>query len=152
MLRYLFISLSCVIFFFQNDSLHLIFPGNQRAGGYKEVQRQRGWVIWSGKPRDDQAKIYFHRFNLIFQKMRRSRRRLFGSWRCSGRWSRKTLWSWRKPFVGGANSTWSLNTLNGSVSSFFCTDFTERAYNQGKWSILEQHCDHNQIHGTLFYL
>lgn len=49
------------------------------------------------------------------QKMRRSRRRLFGSWRCFGRWSRTTSLSWRRLFAGGGNSTWSLNMSRGSV-------------------------------------
>lgn len=52
---------------------------------------------------------------LLSQKMRRLRRRPFGSWRCSGPWSRTTLWSWRKLFAGEGNSTWSLNMLRGSV-------------------------------------
>lgn len=51
----------------------------------------------------------------LSQKMRRSRRRRFGSWRCSGPWSRTTSWSWRKLFAGEENSTWSSNMLRGSV-------------------------------------
>lgn len=54
-------------------------------------------------------------FFFLSQKMRRSRRQPFGSWRCSGPWSRTTLWSWRRLFAGEGNSTWSLNMLRGSV-------------------------------------
>lgn len=49
------------------------------------------------------------------QKMRRSKRPLFGSWRCFGHWSRTTSSSWRRLFGGGGSSTSSSNMLRGSV-------------------------------------
>lgn len=52
------------------------------------------------------------------QKMRRSRKRRFGSWRCFGHWSRTTSWSWRRLFAGGGSSTSSLNTSRGSAHHY----------------------------------
>lgn len=51
----------------------------------------------------------------LSQKMRRSRRRPFGSWRCFGPWSRTTSSSWRRLFAEGGSSTLYLNMLRGSV-------------------------------------
>lgn len=107
-----------------------VFVGNQWAGGYQEVQRQRRWVRhdwrqrWEsegGREREEGSVMS----ECLLQKMKRSKRRPFGSWRCSGPWSRTTSLSWRRPFAGGGNSTWSLNMLKGSAffhySSMHCS-------------------------------